>query len=245
MDPRTAIDYLPASGSPELLFLLFHGVGGQPYDMSPLMDRLAAEYPRAALVALPAPDAFDGVPGGGTGGQWFSIREIHEHNRPLRVAAAMPGFVQVVRAQQQRFGIDWPHTALVGFSQGAIMALEAVQQEPQLAGRVLGFSGRFARLPEHAPVDTTVHLLHGLKDTVVPPGPVVDAARRLVALGGDVTADVLPDIGHELHPLLVERAIDQLRSFLPKRAWREALGEAPVQNRVASSRELGRGGTPE
>jgi phospholipase/carboxylesterase len=243
MDARTPIDYLPPGGPPDLLFLLFHGVGGQPYDMSPVMDRLTAEYPRAALVALPAPHPFDGVPGGGAGGQWFPIRDIHEHNRPLRVAAALPGFVQAVREQQRRFGIDWPHTALVGFSQGAIMALEAVQHEPQLAGRVLGFSGRFARLPEHAPVDTTVHLLHGMQDTVVPPGPAVEAARRLVALGGDVTADVLPDIGHELHPLLVARAIEQLRSFLPKRAWREALSEAPLQNRVASSRELDRRGT--
>ena len=240
MDTREPLEYLPADGAPELLFLLFHGVGGTPCDMLPLMDRLAAEYPRAALVAIPAPDPFDAVPGGGAGGQWFSVRGIDEQNRPLRVATTMLRFVRAVRAQQARFGIDVPHTALVGFSQGAIMALEAAQQEPHLAGRVLAFCGRHALMPDHGPADTTLHLLNGMDDTVMPPGPVVDAARQLVALGADVTADVLPDIGHELHPLLVERAIGHLRSFLPKRAWRDALGEAPVRNRVASSRELGR-----
>ena len=91
----------------------------------------------------------------------------------------------------------------------------------------------------HAPRDTTVHLLHGLDDRVMPAGAAIDSAERLVALGGDVTADVLPGIGHELHPRLVERAIEQLRSFLPKRVWRAALGEAPVLARVASSTELG------
>ena len=82
-------------------------------------------------------------------------------------------------------------------------------------------------------------LLAGLDDRVIPCGPVIDSAQRLVALGGDVTADVLPGIAHELHPALIDKAIEQLRTFLPKKVWREALAEAPVIPRVASSDELG------
>jgi len=237
MDTNT-LARLPASGPTELLFLLFHGVGANAQDLAPLAQRLAAEYPQAAVLCVDAPDAFDAAPHGG-GLQWFSIQGITEANRPARVAAAMPRFVATVRSLQRRFGIDWPRTALVGFSQGAIMALEAVQAEPQLAGRVIAFSGRHASAPEHAPQDTCVHLLHGLDDRVVPPGPALDAAERLVALGGDVTAHALPGIGHELHPRLVEQAVEQLRSFLPKKAWRDAMSEAPVLARGASSRELG------
>ena len=48
--------------------------------------------------------------------------------------------------------------------------------------------------PEHAPADTTLHLLHGLADSIVPCGTVVDSAKRLVLLGADITADVLPGI---------------------------------------------------
>lgn len=225
---------------PPLLFLLFHGVGSGPRDMAPLAQRLLAEYPQAACVAVAAPDRFDAVPGGGAGTQWFSVAGISELNRPARVAQALPGFVQTVRALQQRYGVPWERTALVGFSQGGIMSLEAVQAEPQLAGRVLAFGARHATAPMHAPADTSVHLLHGLADRVVPPGPALDSAERLVALGGDVTCHALPGIGHEMHPRLVELAIEQLRSFLPKRAWREALSEAPITSRVASSKELGR-----
>lgn len=76
-----------------------------------------------------------------------------------------------------------PCTALVGFWQGAIMALEAVQAEPALAGRVLAFAGRHATAPMHAPLDTTVHLLHGLDDHVMPAGAAIDSAERLAALG--------------------------------------------------------------
>jgi phospholipase/carboxylesterase len=234
----TTLARVPADGAAQLLFLLYHGVGASAQHMAPLAKRLAAEYPQAAVLCLDAPDAFDGSPGG-TGRQWFSIMGIDESNRPTRVAATMPRFVAQVRALQQRFGVSWPRTALVGFSQGAIMALEAVQAEPQLAGRVLAFSGRHASAPTHAPIDTTVHLFHGLADRVVPPGPVIDSAERLVALGGDVTCEALPGIGHELSPTLIDRALAQLRTFLPKKVWRQALSEAPVIARTASSRELG------
>jgi phospholipase/carboxylesterase len=164
---------------------------------------------------------------------------VTEANRPERVAAALPRFIATVRALQQQFAMTWERTALAGFSQGAIMALEAVQAEAALAGRVLAFSGRHAVQPAHAPHDTTLHFFHGMVDTVIPPGPAIDSAERLVALGGDVTADVLPHIGHELHPQLMDKAIEQLRTFLPKKVWRDVMSEAPVVPRVASSEELG------
>ena len=235
----TALAHIPASGNTELLFLLFHGVGAHAQDMAPLATRLATEYPQAAVVCLNAPQAFDAGGAGSAGFQWFSVQGVTESNRAERVAQALPHFVATVRTLQSRFGMSWQHTALAGFSQGAIMSLEAVQAEPALAGRVLAFSGRHATAPVHAPLDTTVHLFHGMADPVITPGPAIDSAQRLVALGGDVTADVLPGIAHELHPLLMDKAIEQLRTFLPKKVWRQALSEAPVLPRAASSSELG------
>ncbi len=232
------LERLPAEGAPQLLFILLHGVGSQAAHMAPLAERLAAEYPQAAVVSLQAPQAFDGTPGG-SGYQWFATRDLSDSARAERVAAALPDLVQTVRALSSRFGLPWERTALAGFSQGAIMALEAVQAEPRLAGRVLAFSGRHAVPPQHAPEDTTIHLLHGTADSVVPAGPAVDSAERLVALGADVTADVLPGIAHELHPRLIDKAIEQLRSFIPKRVWREAMAEATRIAGPASSQEPG------
>jgi len=239
----SALAHLPEQGPPELLYLLFHGVGATAESMLPLAQRLIREYPQAAVLCLNAPDPFDAVigakPGEPQARQWFSIRRVDEENRPGRVDAALPAFVATVRAMQQRFGMAWERTALAGFSQGAVMALEAVQAEPMLAGRVLAFSGRHARAPTHVPTDTTVHLFHGMADTVIPAAAAVDSAQTLLELGADVTADVLPAIAHELHPRLLDKAIEQLRTFLPKRLWREVMSEAPVLPRAASSDELG------
>lgn len=230
LDPR-AIVSLPSSGKAELLFLLFHGVGSQAAHMAPLADALRAQYPQAALVSLSGPDPFDGIPGGGIGFQWFSIAGIDEDNRPGRVAAALPDFIARVRAWAAHFELDWPRVALAGFSQGAIMALEAVQAEPALAGRVIAIGGRYATLPDHAPQDVCLHLLHGIKDDVIPYQPIVDAANALVQLGADVTANVLPGVGHELHANLVDKAMEQLRTFVPSKLWREAVLTAVEQER--------------
>jgi phospholipase/carboxylesterase len=235
----SALAHLPEQGTPELLYLLFHGVGAHAEHMAPLARRLAAEYPQAAVLCLNAPDAFDAVAGETDGRQWFSVRLLDDANRIERIEAAMPGFIATIRGLQARFQMPWERTALAGFSQGAVMALEAVQAEPMLAGRVLAFSGRHGTAPTHVPTDTTVHLFHGMADTVIPAAAAVDSAQTLVALGADVTADVLPGIAHELHPLLMDRAIEQLRTFVPKKVWREAMSEAPVVSRVASSDELG------
>lgn len=245
----TVLARLPEHGVPDLLYLLFHGVGASAAHMAPLARRLAQEYPQAAVLCVDAAEVYDAVfsaedrdagkPGAPAGRQWFSIRRLDDTNRAGRVAAALPPFIAGVRSLQQRFGVGWERTALAGFSQGAVMALEAVQAEPQLAGRVLAFAGRHVAAPTHAPADTTVHLFHGMDDAVIPHRAAVQSARCLMALGGDVTADVLPGVGHELHPALIDKAIDQLRSFLPKKVWRAAMSEAPVISRVASSQELG------
>ena len=243
----TVLARLPEHGAPDLLYLLFHGVGSSAVHMAPLAQRLAREYPQAAVLCVDGPEAYDAVftpsrdprPNVEIERQWFSIRRLDDANRATRVAAALPAFIATIRSLQQRFGIGWERTALAGFSQGAVMALEAVQAEPQLAGRVLAFAGRHVAAPTHAPADTTVHLFHGLADAVIPHAGAVASARVLMALGSDVTADVLPGIRHELHPALIDKAIDQLRTFLPKKVWREAMSVAPVISRVASSQELG------
>jgi phospholipase/carboxylesterase len=206
-----AIVSLPAAGAADLLFILLHGAGGQAADMAPLSLALREQYPQAALVGLNGPLVQAG------GFAWF------ENALP----AALPDFNARIRAWARHFDLSWERVALAGFAQGATLALEAVQFEPQLAGRVLALAGTYIALPQHAPKDVSLHLLHGIQDEVVPYPAVVAAARALVPLGADVTADILPGVGHQLHPLLIEKALAQLRTFLPGRLWREAMLAAP------------------
>ena len=112
-----------AAGRAELL-LLFHGVGSSPEDLQPLGQALAARWPGAWVVSVRSPHPSDV----GRGWQWFSVQGVTEANRPERVAAAMPVFFETIGAWQRHTGAGPDRTTLLGFSQGAIMALESTQQ---------------------------------------------------------------------------------------------------------------------
>ncbi|RZI62044.1 MAG: esterase [Rubrivivax sp.] len=221
---------LPKDGAPDLLFVLLHGAGADAEQMRPLAEALHRQYPLAALVLLEGFEPFDAIPGGGAGFQWYS-EQGDDALKALRLNAAVPTLVALVRGWAEKLGLEWGRVALGGFSQGAILALEALQQEEQLAGRVLAFGGAFAYWPQHAPKDVSIHLLHGKDDGELPYPALLNAARELMSLGADITADVVPHVGHELHPALIERAMEQLRTFIPARLWREAVLAAAEQDK--------------
>lgn len=213
------------------LLVLHHGVGASAQAMVPLGRRLAAQFPNAFVVSVNAPYASDISP---SGAQWFSVQGITEDNRPARVAEAIPAFVDNLRYWQQTSGVDASATAVFGFSQGAIMALEAAQAQPGLAGRVVALSGRYAQLPAHAPDKTTLHLIHGKSDPVIHYGHCVGAAERLVALGGDLTADVIPYLEHTITSEVMDLVLERLTAHIPKHHWDEVVKAAAQQQAAAS-----------
>lgn len=212
------IVHAPAGGQAKQLFLLFHGVGAAPDDLVPLGLILAKQFPQSAIVSVQAPHDCPYS----SGFQWFSVEGITEATRPQRTAQALPAFQQAVQQWQQAFSLGADATALVGFSQGAIMALSSTQQQPSLAARIVALSGRFSELPELAPQDCTLHLIHGKQDAVIPYAHTVHAAERLVELGADVTADVIPFVGHEINDEIAALVIERLTTHVPKRFWEAA-----------------------
>ena len=210
-------------GLAKQLMLLFHGVGATAQDLVPLGRVLAAEFPEAFIVSIAAPLPSDL---GGAGRQWFSVQGVSEDNRAERVDAALPAFVETVARWQAEAGVGTDAVALIGFSQGGIMALESTRDRPAIAGRVVSIAGRFAALPESPNLATTVHMFHGKADPVIHYGFTVEAAKHLVAIGGDVTADVMPGVGHEINAAIAELLIERLRGHLPKRVWEAAMKAA-------------------
>ena len=56
-----------------------------------------------------------------------------------------------IESSSAETGVGPAKTTLLGFSQGAIMALESTQQPVPLAGRVVAIAGRFSAPNEHDP----------------------------------------------------------------------------------------------
>lgn len=214
------IALLPDAMPARQLFILLHGVGSHPDDLLPLAEYMQQVFPAAAFYLPEGLEPFDG---GGMGRQWFSLAGVTDELRVARVAAAMPKLHALVLHAQERFGVLHTDTALLGFSQGASMALEFSIAHDGGVGRVLAFAGRFARLPDSAPALTTLHLMHGERDAVIPVTHAHAALARLKELDGDVTLDTVALAAHEIDGELVAHALRRLQTHIPQRTWRKAM----------------------
>jgi phospholipase/carboxylesterase len=181
----------------ESLVILLHGVGSSGRDLAPLGRAWQAGLAGTHFAAPDAPYGFDHGPGH----QWFSVTGVTPENRIQRIAAARADFDRMVTALIEQHGLSdrLDRVALVGFSQGSIMALDAIATGRWPVTAVLAFSGRLA--PPVAPkpsVETKVLLVHGDADRVIPVSETVEAVRVLHSLGLSVQSHVLPGVGHTI-----------------------------------------------
>ena len=200
------IELLSIAATPRPLFILVHDVEGTAADMLQLGHLLGGAFAEAAVL----------IPEGLTG----SCTGIDEDAGAL--AVRVEALASFVRAQQQRFDVLQSDTALAGFGAGASLALAFSDAHDGLVGRVLAFGGSHPVWPDKAPLLTTLHLLHGQDDNVVPVARAREGFERLMALGADATFDMAASLGHELHPALMDQAITRLQTCVPLRYWRAA-----------------------
>lgn len=177
--------------APRSLILLFHGVGSTAEDLVPLGQYIHASCVEAMVVSVagtyPSPN--------GLGREWFPVSGITEASRPQRVREAMPAFLAEIQRWQQHTGFDAERTCLIGFSQGAIMAVESTQSQV-LAHRVISVSGRLAEAARHPARPVRFSFIHGNLDNVIAPSYSVKAAEQLLSLGADAQVDLVIGLSH-------------------------------------------------
>jgi phospholipase/carboxylesterase len=197
------LELLSGAASPRPLFVLLHDAGGTALDMLELGNLLGDAFADAAVV----------IPEGLTG-------QAIVAGDASALAQRVESLGNFLRAQQQRFNVLQSDTALLGLGAGATLALALSDAHDGLVGRVLAFGGCYAAWPARAPALTTLHLLHGQNDLVVPVGRIRHDFEHLMELGADATLDVATALGHELHPALMERAVMRLQTCVPLRFWK-------------------------
>jgi phospholipase/carboxylesterase len=180
-----------------ILVIMLHGVGSSGSDLAPLANAWKGNLPGAVFVSpnAPAPSSFGG------GYQWFSVAGVTEDNRSGRIQDARPSFDATISAiiEENGFADRLDRVALVGFSQGTIMALDAVASGRWPVGAVVGFSGRLASpLPLQPAVETRILLVHGSADQVIPSTESSKAAAALQTLGVNVETLILPGLPHTI-----------------------------------------------
>jgi phospholipase/carboxylesterase len=171
----------PAQGHKAGRLVVFcHGYGADGNDLISLGAQWQRAMPDAAFVSPNAPQPCPGSPGY----QWFPISRLDpaEMLKGVQSAAAvLDGFLD---EELNRLGLDHSRLALVGFSQGTMMALHVGLRRKVPPAAILGYSGALAGpelLPDQATGKPKVMLIHGDADQVIPVQALFAAAQGLGA----------------------------------------------------------------
>ncbi|MDB5643504.1 MAG: Phospholipase/Carboxylesterase [Hyphomicrobiales bacterium] len=164
----------PANGPARQLVVFIHGFGADGQDLIELGAQWRQLLPHAAFVSPHAPDRCLQSP---NGRQWFPLYTRAPDERWTGAVAARPAFDAFLDAELARHGLDDSSLALVGFSQGTMMALHVGLRRKLAPAAILGYSGVIVG-PEHLDEASArnargetppVLLVHGDRDEVIPP----------------------------------------------------------------------------
>jgi predicted esterase len=172
--------------------LMLHGRGASAEDIL----SLESEFSVPGFAYL-APQA--------AGNTWYPNRFLVplDQNEPWLSSALK--LLDDVLTEITTAGIPAERTVLLGFSQGACLALEFAARHARRYGGVVGWSGALIG-PDNTPRDykgslagTPVFLGCSDVDFHVPKERVDETAEVLRRLGGEVTERLYPDMGHTIN----------------------------------------------
>lgn len=154
------------------------------------------------------------------GGTWYPLPFTSplEANEPWLNSALET--VTGLLARTAEAGIAPERTVVLGFSQGACLALESAARHPRRYGGVVGLSGGLigpdglARETTGSLAGTPVFLGCSDHDPFIPSYRVTDAAGVLRELGAEVTMDLYPDLDHSVN----EAELEQVRKIMRRLA---------------------------
>jgi len=191
----------PRSGTARQLVVFLHGYGADGNDLIEIGRAWQQYLPQAAFVSPHAPEPCGQAP---VGRQWFALTFRDPNERWLGVNNAAPMLERFLDAELARHRLPPAALALVGFSQGTMMALHLGLRRAVPPAAIVGYSGLLVMPPDGSPETVAaeirsrppVLLVHGDQDDLIPPQALFQATQGLAALGVPVEWHLSAGIGH-------------------------------------------------
>ncbi len=187
----------PKNGAPTSLVMFLHGYGANGQDLISIGNEWQDQLPQTVFVSADAPEPCAMNPFGGF--QWFDLtmRDPTEYWRGVNKAA--PALNEFINEQLKAYNLKDDALALVGFSQGTMMALHVGLRRKTAPAAIVGYSGKLAG-PEHLAKEMTVKppvlLVHGDMDEVIPVAALSEAETALLDAKVDVRSHISRGVGH-------------------------------------------------
>ncbi|MDE0801454.1 MAG: prolyl oligopeptidase family serine peptidase [Rhodospirillaceae bacterium] len=200
----------PDSGKPAVQAVIFlHGYGSDGNDLISLAPYFAESLPDAKFFSPNAPEPGET----GLGCQWFTLQGYDPdlmRRDPVRMGDAFSIMYEGAKIAAEPLndyldiilkdlGLPPNKLALIGFSQGAMMAIHVALRRTKALGAVIGYSGallgaQYIKRETVAP--PPLLLVHGSSDDVVPVNALTHMQETLDTADIPYSAHVIPNHGH-------------------------------------------------
>jgi phospholipase/carboxylesterase len=213
--PRLA----PRSGKAKHLVVFLHGYGADGNDLIDIGRAWQTILPDAAFVSPHASRPCGQAP---MGREWFPLTFRDPGERWTGVQIAAPVLEAFLETELARHSLPPTALALVGFSQGTMMALHVGLRRAVAPAAIVGYSGMLV-VPEDLAPDKfaaeikskpPVLLVHGDSDELIPVQALLQAAQGLAALGIPAEWHISPGVGHGIDQEGLRQGGEFLSRFL-------------------------------
>jgi phospholipase/carboxylesterase len=208
----------PRSGAARQVVVFLHGYGADGNDLIEIGRAWSQLLPNAAFMSPHAPRPCGQAP---MGREWFPLTFRDPDERWTGVNAAAPQLNAFLDAQLKLRNLPNSALALVGFSQGTMMALHVGLRRRESPAAIVGYSGMLV-IPEQ--IDAAkfageivsrppVLLVHGDRDPLIPVEALMQAAQGLASLDVPVEWHISPGVEHGID----QEGLRQGGEFLARR----------------------------
>ena len=190
---------LPLSkNKPRQVIILCHGYGGDGKDISTLAINWQRFLPDAIFLCPDAPEVCTVNP---QGYQWFDLTTDEEKiilEKSLVAEEKLNIFLDQVF---DNFQLAPSNLALVGFSQGCMMAIQVGLKRKERINCLIGYSGKVINqkhLSDNIKSKPKIFLMHGANDTIVSPTYLLEAKEYLNKHGLKIKTKLFKNCDHKI-----------------------------------------------
>tara|TARA_B100001094_G_C17995269_1_gene702340 strand:- start:13 stop:723 length:711 start_codon:yes stop_codon:yes gene_type:complete len=200
--------------------IMLHGYGSDGNDLIQLAPYFAKEMPNTAFFSPHAPD----LTLHGIGRQWFNIdnyrpeiinddkSEVLEllsnmHEGAKRSSSLLKIYLNTIKLEHN---LDYRNIAIMGFSQGTMMAVNVGLTHDEMIGGIVGFSGALIgqnEIVKNIQSPPPIVLIHGKEDDLVPAKASSHMYETLKEINVDINLHLIDNLGHNINEegLLIAR----------------------------------------
>lgn len=192
----------------EYLIIMLHGWGSDKYDLI----SLDFDIDNLHYLSVNAPYECDSC----FGYQWFSLEDMNVNSIFIEIRSNYIVLEKFIEEQSKKFNINYDHIFLLGFSQGAMMALyTGIRLSEKIAG-IISLSGLLPdtidNIKNSQITKQNILLLHGTNDNVVPFNYFLETKKLFDIFNFEIEAHPINDLQHNIN----NEEIDIIRLFIKK-----------------------------